>query len=80
MRPKHQVEKALISATAVLDLTTPSLEEDTHHQDRASTSARRRHSNNALEEDHDIWDRRGRALVAAVLTQRLFLQVRVDGV
>ena len=80
MPRKRRVEKAPTSATAVLDLTTPFLEEGTHHQDRASTSARRRPSNNGLEEDHDIWDPRGRALGAAVLTQRLFLQVRVDGV
>ena len=73
-------EKAPISATVVVASTTPSPVADTRRRARASTSARRRPSSNVLEEDHDIWDRRGRALVAAVLTQRLFLQVRVDGV
>ena len=62
---KRPVEKGLISATAVVASTTPFLEEGTHHQDRASTSARRRPSSNVLEEDHDIWDLRGRALGAA---------------
>ena len=65
MPRKLLVEKARISATAVRASTTPFLEEGTHHQDRASTSARRRPSNNALEEDHDIWDLRGRALGVA---------------
>ena len=65
MPRKLLVEKARISATAVRASTTPFLEEGTHHQDRASTSARRRPSSNVLEEDHDIWDPRGRALGAA---------------
>ena len=62
MPPKRPVEKVLISATAVLDLTTRSVVADTHHQDPANMWDKRRPSSNALEEDHDIWDPRGRAL------------------
>ena len=61
MPPKRPVEKVLISATAVLDLTTRSVVADTHHQDPANMWDKRRPSSNALEEDHDIWGPRGRA-------------------
>ena len=65
MRRKLPDGKGRISATAVRASTIPSVEEeDTHHQDRANMSARRRPSNNVPEEDHDIWDPRGRASAA----------------
>ena len=61
-RRKRLGEKALTFHMAVLDLTTPFLEADTHHQGRANMWDKQQPSSNALEEDHDIWDPRGRAL------------------
>ena len=61
MRRKLPDGKGRISATAVRASTIPSVEEDTHHQDRANMWDKRQPSNNVLEEDQDIWDPRGRA-------------------
>ena len=65
MPRKLLVEKARISATAVRASTTPFLEEDIRRRARANMLDNKQPSSNALEEDHDIWDRRGRALGVA---------------
>ena len=62
MHPRRPVEKALTSRMVGVDSTTPFLEADTHHQDRANMLDNKQPSNNEQDVDHDIWDRRGRAL------------------